>query len=176
MDFVLDWSRRRHHVTANITAGRQSGHHRGIDLPHRFTKFALQDSVVLNRLPSRDADTTVGKVICHPVKISILLGSDHSTGQRDTNHVTVRLAQSFLASLGTQVTIILLVSSVELQQLHVVVFKVIDRGIFEHFVDGASQQVTLFLGNFYFRWACFIFRHFLFFVQFLDRFPVCWSF
>ena len=106
--------------------------------------------MVLNRLPCRDADAAIGEFVCHPVEIPILIGRDHSTWQHDTNHIAVRLTQAFLAAFGTQVAIVLLVSPVKLQQLHIVMLKMIDRRIFEHFVDGASQQVTLLLSNFNF--------------------------
>ena len=130
VDGVGDGRRRRHDVPANVATRGQRRHQRRIDSPHRFAQVFLNHAVVLNRLPSRDTDGAVSKLIGHRVEVEVLLLSRAATGQGDPDHEAVRFAEPFTASLFAQISIVLLIGSVKLQQLQIVLAERIDRRIF----------------------------------------------
>ena len=159
MNRIVDGCRRGHHVAANIAAGRQRRHQRFVDLFDRFAEVAFQDTVKLDGLTRRNADRAVGKLVGHPIQIEILLIGNLTGRQCNAEHVAVGFAQSFGPPRFSQVSIILLVGPVKLQQLQVVFFETVFRRVGQRFVNRTAQKLAVGFRDFDFGRFVFIFGH-----------------
>ena len=126
-----------HHVANDVTARAEGREQRGVDPGDEWFQLTLVDHVVLNTLACRQAKPVVGES-GHAIECQPLVGADHATGNRGTNHAGVVERSPLLGAGPADVAVVLLIDAVELQQQLGVVFEV-GRRRCEFGVDGAGQ-------------------------------------
>ena len=106
-----------HHVSVDISAGPLCGHPNGIDRPDHFPKPVLADSMELDTLAGGDTNGLVAHFVGHLVKREVLVRTDFSTGDLDAQHKDPCLVHFCFSAFGTEITVVLLVATVEFHQL-----------------------------------------------------------
>lgn len=124
---------RRENVTIYITASRERGEQRLVDLRDQRAQTRLDDAVELDALAGGDAERGVAVARGEVVKHAPLLRGHDAAGDAPTDHHDV-----FLAGLA-EVTVVLLIRAVELQELPVVLGKMIRALVREGRGDGARE-------------------------------------
>ena len=109
----------RDHVPVYITTGRQSVQKCAIDVLDGLLQVTLDDAVELERLSSSDLQRTIPMFIGNLVHNEPLLRSTHSYRHTHTNHKRVSRLDALDLPLVPNISIVLLVNTVELGELSV---------------------------------------------------------
>ncbi len=114
---VFEWAGRTGRIANHIstrTPGRNSAL---IDPTNAVLKIALEYSVQLETLPGRDPERAVAEVSGNSVMLKVLLCAQCAAGQFRPDHEHPSLIEILLFPRRSLVTVILLVGTVELEEL-----------------------------------------------------------
>ena len=130
---------RRHDVAVDVAARSDGVEHRIVDRPDRRLELPLDDTVKLHSLPCREPDRAVRVFVCNFRKRQPLRGLENTPRNAGTNHETVRRLQALSLALAANVTVVLLVETVEFRQLRVVRIQRTCERVIQALDDRAAQ-------------------------------------
>ncbi|MND95176.1 hypothetical protein D3C80_874240 [compost metagenome] len=107
---------------------------------------ALHNAMELESLTVGDADAAVQRAFLREfINAQPLLWGDNPPRQTATQHHGVARFQLLFGAFGADITVVLLVHSVEADQQEIVTVKTAGQAVLQVFGDGAAQEVAFFL-------------------------------
>ena len=134
---------RADHVAHIVATGGKRGQPRRVDPTDHVAQSFLTHTVVLEGLARGDAQAAARVTHGQLIEVEPLLRAQHAARQAHAHHELVVGLELLTTTLIAQVTIILLVTAVELQQLGVGLADCSGRGIGQSAGDGATQETAV---------------------------------
>ena len=132
-----------HHIAVHVAARSDRVHRHLINLGDGTLQIALDDAVKLKGLTRGQLDSSVRELGSEAVGLQPLLRSGNSTRHADTDHEGISLLQLVLATVRAEIAIILLIGSVELEELLVVLTHRSSGQVCKPFGNRAAQVVAV---------------------------------
>mmetsp|Transcript_44984 Transcript_44984/g.97892 ORF Transcript_44984/g.97892 Transcript_44984/m.97892 type:complete len:248 (+) Transcript_44984:1250-1993(+) len=137
------WAGCAQHISANISTCGDSIHASLVHCSHSVLDISLQNSMDLPSLTRGDLQGSICKVLANVVHGNPLFRSAVSTRQADTNHEAEGILNTHLLALFSQVSVILLVAAMGLDQLGVLERDLASGDVVQAFLHASSKLLRL---------------------------------
>jgi len=144
--------RRAEDVAADVSANGNAVHAGLVGCPHARNEVLLEEAVHLHGLPIRHLHCAVGVLLAKVIKDDELLSTHVATRKAKADHVAHGVFDAKLLALPAQISVVLHVSSMALQQEEVAARNCTSRVISQGLVDCAAQLAGLRLHSLRARW------------------------
>ena len=131
-----------HHIAIHVTTSCDGVHRGVIDLLDRLLQILFDNPMQLIRLTSCQLEIFVSKIARHPIHFKPLAGRRNSAWNPDTDHKAKGLLKSGTLPLDADIPVILLVGSVEFEQLLVILGDGSRGVICQTLGDGSPKVIT----------------------------------
>jgi hypothetical protein len=147
MSLIFKWAGRSRGIPDHVPTGTPSGDPGIINPADAVLQITLENTVQLKTLASGNPERSVAEIPRDPVVREILLRTQGSARQLGANHEHPGFVEVLLFARRSLVTVVLLISTVKLQELILFVRKV--RLVSEKsFLDATAQGMTFRLNFF----------------------------
>mmetsp|Transcript_71313 Transcript_71313/g.87479 ORF Transcript_71313/g.87479 Transcript_71313/m.87479 type:complete len:319 (+) Transcript_71313:651-1607(+) len=131
------------HIAANIAACGHCVHASLVHGSHGVLDVPLEDSMHLPSLTGSDFQGSIGKILANVIHSYPLLSRAKATWQADTNHEAEGILNSHLLPFLTQISVILLVGTMGLDQLGVLEWDLASGDVIQGFLHASSELLGL---------------------------------